>query len=267
MRISTAATPAVTATTTFDTNHGADKATVVPASSVFNFGVYPPVTPGPTPFVFKVPFTTPFAFAGAGGIAWEMLIASRTNTTAFSLDAASGVFNLVGVSFGTGCLASGKTSAASVSSSYSTTTGNLTLNAANFANSAPGALVLGINNQVWNGLPLPFDIPGTTGGSSGTCRVYADYLFDIPLMASATGAMSIATPVAINPSTLGVFFYHWAFGLDAAANSLGVISSNARYTGLGDGTTIGGCRVYAFNNVAATTGSRDSTTLITEFTY
>lgn len=266
-RISTANSLAGTASTTFDNNHGPDKTTVISANSTFNFGVFTAPLPGPAPFVFQFPFTTLFPFAGSAGIAWELIIASRTNTAAFSLDASSSsVFNLVGASLGTGCIASGNTSAATASSAYAS--GTLTLSGASLTASAPGALVLGTSQTSWGGIPLPFVLPGTTGYPSGTCTVYSDYLIDLPQISTSSGGLSQAFPLALGPSTLGGVLYHYGFTLDTAANGFGLVLSNSRFTGFGNGLVPGlGCRIYAFNNSAATTGTKDSTTVVTMFQY
>lgn len=266
VRISTAASLASAASTTFDTNHGADKTTVVPTSTPFNFGVFTAPTPGPNPFVLQVPFNTFFTFAGAGGIAWEMLIASRTNTASFSLDAGSAAaFNIVGVTFGTGCLATGRTTAASASSAYAS--GNLTLSASNLTGTAPGSIVLGTSRTNWGPLPLPLLLPGTTGFPSGSCNVYSDWVVDLPGTSTAAGGLSQVLPLALGPTTLGVTVYHYGFSLDAAANALGLVTSSSRLTGFGDGTVLGGCRIYAVNNVGAVSGTKDSTIIVTEFQY
>jgi hypothetical protein len=68
--ISTAITTSATIDATFDNNHGTDKATVVPANSLFQFAAYPAVTRGPAPFTYQVPFNNPFPFVGAGPICW-----------------------------------------------------------------------------------------------------------------------------------------------------------------------------------------------------
>ena len=268
LRISTAAVTGATATTTYDTNHGADKVTVIPPSTPINFPAVPATTPGPTPFTFHVPFTTPFTFLGAGGIAWEALVDSRVLTAASQMDAATGqaAFNYYGVNFGTGCIATGRTGTATSSGSYAVATG-VTLGASQMTNSAPGGFVLGLSNTTWLGLTLPLDLPGTTGYPSGTCRVYTDWVVEQPTTSSATGSMSLAFPLTLGPATYGVSFFHYAYCLDTAANALNLITSNARKVFLGDGATIGGCRVSNNNNNAATTGTKTALIVVTEFWY
>jgi hypothetical protein len=268
VRISTAAGPAAVASSTFDLNHGADRVAAVPASTPFNFGAFPPLAPGPTPFLYAVPFQTSFAFAGAGGIAWEMLIASRTNTASFSLDATSaGPLHMVGVGFGSGCLATGRMAEATATSSYSPAMQMVTPAAADLTSSAPGVMVLGLDAANWGPLSLPFDLPGTTGHASGTCRVHNDFVLGIGLTATATGGLSLAAPLVTGPTTLGIKLFHYGATVDLAANALGVVTSQGRLSAFGDGQVIGGCRVYAFNDVNAMTGIRDGTIVITRFQY
>ena len=268
VRISTATSAGASASTTFDMNHGADRVTAVPANTPFHFGALPRVTPGPTPFLFHVPFTTHFPFAGAAGITWEMLIASRTNTASFPLDAAlAGAFHLAGVSFGAGCLASGRLALASASSSYNATTQMLTLTAANLTAGAAGVLVLGVDHANWGPVALPFDLPHTTGHPSGTCRVHNDLVLGVPVTASTAGELSLTTPLVTGAGTLGARLFHYGATVDSAANALGLVTSGGRLTAFGDGQAIGGCRVFAFNDVNANTGSKDATLVVTRFQY
>src|SRR5688572_2327424 len=73
--MSTAVTTGATVVSTFDANHGADKAQVLAGRTVsfapFGTGIIP------YPFAYSVPLDAPFAFAGSGPLCWEVRITSR----------------------------------------------------------------------------------------------------------------------------------------------------------------------------------------------
>jgi hypothetical protein len=264
--ISTAITTSATIDATFDNNHGTDKATVVPANSLFQFAAYPAVTRGPAPFTYQVPFNNPFPFVGAGPICWEFRIASRTNATAFSLDAGSGTFSFFSQAIGLGCLATGRTVRAATTAALSAA--NLTVSVTNFAAGGIGLAVIGFNDVNWSGIPLPLLVPGSDTAPSGACNIWSDMILMQAFVASATGAgSSVFAAVPASPAWLGLRAYSWGLGIDAAANPLGVVTTNYRELNWGDALPVLARRNYAFNNVNAPTGSVDATGIIVEFVY
>ena len=269
VRVSTAAVTAAAAVPTFDMNHGADKMTVVPANTPFSFPGMPAALPVGD-FVFQVPFTSTFLFLGAGGIAWEMLISSRTSANSVALDAfmEGGMFTFAATNVGTGCIATGRQVVASASSSYAPASSSVTLTADTLTALAPGALVLGLSVTSWGGLGLPIVLPGTTGYRSLTCTVYTDARVTLPQASTQAGTLSQTFSLPLSAATVGAYAYHYGFTLDSAANAFGAVTSDARLTWFGDGKTVGGaCRVVAPTSATAATGTRQSIFVVTAFMF
>ena len=101
--------------------------------------------------------------------------------------------------------------------------------------------------------PAPLPLPGTAGGASGPCYALADVPYAVPGTLPSTGRLTFRVPVPLRPSFHGVRVYGQAVAIDAAANALGVVTSNginhqvvAPY-----GAQPGG-RVYRSGSLAAT---------------
>ncbi len=75
----------------------------------------------------------------------------------------------------------------------------------------------------WGGLPLPFDLTGI--GAAG-CSLYVRPDVCVPL-ATGGGAASHTEVVPSGPWAIGSVFFNQAWAVDASANPLGVVASNA----------------------------------------
>ena len=258
---STATTTAATPSTSFDQNHGADKSRVITARN-FNF----PQTDHsfvPNPFVYDVPFDIPFIFVGARSLCWEVHKTAATNSAAYFLDAASGAQGhanppLAISRFGAGCRLSATNAPMSADSSavmsWPSGSGNLTVTGTAGPLSGFVIVVLGLRETTAFGgsIPLPFLIPGSGGAPSGPCHLYTDVLLVTASVTTATGASTTPVPVPATPDLNGLrtFAQIWAF--DAAANPLGVVTSNAvNHNFVAPYPTIPVARIYLPGNLGA----------------
>ncbi len=221
----------------FEDNHGADKTRVVDRRT-FNFpgrGV-----PGALPrgWINPLMFDTAFAHPGIMGLTWEAETHAATlNSLSLFHDAASGSDqnpipqNLF---VGTGCRATGRGSAFSLNRTASFNwvngTGSLTLSGSNAPASAPVFIILGASDRIWNGIPLPFLIPGSDVNASGPCFAYTDVLGTLFTGANASGAVAAQNvPVGLHPGLHGLNLIAQLWALDANA-AFGIVTSRAAVT-------------------------------------
>lgn len=158
--------------TTFATNLGSSPANVLPYTTISLPALSNTSLPNPAGWSF--PFATPFTYVSAtGNLCWEFRHRNASVTSAV-LDAVS-INNLTSFpAFGGGCIATGQTQAASISTrSLALNTGNYRNLLARGAASAPAALLLGGARQqitipglcaALEFLPL-VDLPGGTDGA------------------------------------------------------------------------------------------------------
>ena len=229
--VSSAVRGANTPDAIFDNNHGGDKAQVgafhlisLPAVDYKGFR---------GPFDYRFPFAQPFSFAGTAPLCVEYQITSRTTNVTINYDWASGTNTNPGAStrsFGTGCKATGRTSAMTITGSSS---GNWAQNSMSFSWSGSqmtpnsvGFLALGFDNTNWAGLPLPFELPGTASAPSGACRIYTSVLLSIPALTTASGGLSANFGFNVNTSFNGASMFSQYMLPDVAANPWGFVLSN-----------------------------------------
>jgi hypothetical protein len=232
--MSNAATTAGTMSTTFDTNHGANKQQVAAFLQV-NF----PATSGgpiPRPFEYRIPLSQPYSFNGTGGLCWEVKLLARQGTTAVVHDLVTGSSANPGcaiLALGTGCKAGGRTTAVGLSATstmnYTNGSGSFTYNVANAPNNGLGILAMGTSNTNFSGIPLPFEIPNTAGAVSGACYLYNSFAFTLTLTTSATGTASTNLGVPASPLFYGARLFGQTIFADTAvtpSNALGLVTSN-----------------------------------------
>lgn len=271
--MSTAVTPSTGATNAFDNNHGTDKTLIINNRSYSLPASDPTNVPGR--FVLDYPFDTPFFYAApVGSLCWEVIVTAKTQTASVVHDAASTVNANPPLQVGgggAGCLATGRTSAMSATGtstmSWSTGTGTLTFSGTNAPASAPSFHCLGFDKTLWAGfLPLPFQVPGSTGAPSGTCNLYVDPLFAIGASAGTTGALTSAVPIPLAPTWHGVALYSQWLSLDLAANPTGVVTSRMVTHGVSaPNPTTPGCRIFLSGSVGATGTLARAYVLVTQF--
>jgi len=126
--------------------------------------------------------------------------------------------------YGTGCAGSSGTTPSCVPSGLPTIgNSSFSLDVQDAPASAPGTLLLGTNRQVFGGQQLPFSLDAI--GMMG-CTLETDVLLTLGVTADAAGMASVGVPIPLFQWKGGRFTAQYFF-LDAAANNLGVISSDA----------------------------------------
>ncbi len=238
--MSTSTVAATAAFAAFATNHGPNKVQVVTNRVVSIPGNDPSRIPNP--FNIDVPFDpgVTFLFAGGGAsLCWEMQLTARTNTDNVPFDAVANIGNanpptLHSPSY-TGCLATGRTLPMTLSpyfnpilapTSWQNGNGSLATSAVQLAANGIVVFVHGTDRTTWNGLPLPFLIPGSTGAPSGPCTLLTDLGFTRPAIAAANGTATNILSFPLTPALHGATFYTQVVGLDQPANALGLTASN-----------------------------------------
>lgn len=255
--LSNAATTADTISTTFDSNHGSNKATV----AQFKLVQFPSTDHGSTRgFDYKIPFDQPFNFNGTGSLAWEMRVTSRTNPSTYYFDYAYSTSTNPAPyywSYGTGCKATTYSNPMSISGSSSAnwTGGSVTLSYFGnyFPKNALVTLLLGAQDKTFGGAPLPFEIPGTNGFPSGKCFLYLDPLITIPQLTNAQGQLTANIGAGVNTGNNGNVIFVQSVALDTQANAFGLVTSNmVQHQVIAPWTTIRVSNVYATSSVGGT---------------
>lgn len=123
--------------------------------------------------------------------------------------------------YGSGCLGSNGTPTTSAST-LPEFGRKLTLQLSNAKPNAQGFLTLGFSDQLWGGIPLPFDM-GLIGATG--CDVLAAIDLAIPVTTSATGTASREVRIPNDPKFLGTHLYNQWLVADAV-NFLGLVASN-----------------------------------------
>jgi hypothetical protein len=229
---STATTTATTLVAAFDTNHGTDKVQVI-TSKTFNF----PATSTaevPAPFVYRITFDVPFIYLGMAPLCWEVQVTGRTNATALYFDAASGSSTNPPMpmgSFGAGCTATGRgaamTAVPTATMSWGTGSGSLVVSGANAPANGVIVVLIGFRKDNFGGIPLPFLLPGTSTAPSGPCSLHVAIALVMAGLADAGGRSTTTIPVPATLDLNGGSTFEQILALDPAANSFGVVLSNA----------------------------------------
>lgn len=231
--VSTSATAVSAPSSTFDANHGTDRVTVLPPGLV-NF-VAAPRGLAPRPFLHNLVFSVPFARTGNGPVCWDLRVTNRSTSVGFNYDTAVSAGNPAATvtDFGSGCRLFGATAAmaldATASMSWSTTSAVFRFTGARLPVSSVVALSVGGSATSFGGLPLPYELPGTTTAPSGTCTLYADSLAQLPVFTTASGTLVANTnvPLSLHRSMNGASLYTQLIAPAAQANAYGVALSNA----------------------------------------
>jgi hypothetical protein len=92
-----------------------------------------------------------------------------------------------------------------------------------------GMIAIGLSNTASGSVALPYNLAPL--GAPG-CHVYADPLFTTLVPTTGSGTASWATYFT-TPLLFSQHLYSQAFGLDTAANALGITASNGIDTMLG----------------------------------
>lgn len=190
-------------------------------TTVATFSVTTATSTGPTSLLLPNPYVDRVRVA-RNGFPWPLILAEVEVFNYSALDAEA-------KSFGIGCLGT-----AGVPTLRATTP---PVNASNFdvqltnVPASPGIAVIasGLSYTASGALPLPFDL-GLLGAAG--CQDYVS--LDFTQVAIAAGGVATSTfPVPNNSGLLGFLMYQQAVVLDAAANALGLTTSNALRARLG----------------------------------
>ena len=92
---------------------------------------------------------------------------------------------------------------------------------------APAILLMGISAKSWGPIPLPFDL-GPLGAPGNWLRCSGQGAFGFVLSGKGNGAGEASMIFTLPPATLGGTFYSQWIVLDAQADPLGLVTSNAR---------------------------------------
>jgi hypothetical protein len=229
--VSTAVTTSTTLVGTFDLNHGLDKRQVITNRQVNLPASDPADLPGQ--WVLDYAFDVPFAFAGSASLCWEVQITAKTQAANITYDACLGPSTNPAFQSSrafTGCISTGRTAPMALASlgsmNWPAGTGTLNGSATQLLANGPVLYVLGFSRLSWNGIPLPIDVPGSTGAPSGTCTIYNDVWLIRTAVASATGSATSPLVFTPTPDMNGITVYQQVWGLDAAANPFGITTSN-----------------------------------------
>ncbi len=257
-------TPA-SASTTFAQNAGANPTQVLPGSKIDFVATQRPGQGPAVQFELRVPYTTPYIWAGKGVLCLDMTIygneTSAGNNRNFSplLDAqelfASGLSKMPGYSFGQGCSTDGLSSAASASLEVQRRGNSLDLDilAKNGFANGHSALLFGNNaaSRPW--------IPGSA------CTLYSssDYLMLLPGSNDAQGQWSGKVPMGLAPPA---GFAMWAQIASCDPNCQALVLSQGMHMvapAVGPGLT--GVRIANSSDRSAATGTRSHSVPVTEF--
>ena len=271
--VSTAATSSGTINTTFDLNHGLDKVQVV-TNRQYNLPASDPADL-PGQWVLDFAFDVPFVFAGGVPLCWEVQITAKTQAANVTYDAclapaANPAFQNSRAY--TGCLSTGRTSPIAITSvgsmNWAANTGTINASASQLQANGIALYVTGFSRLNWNGVPLPIDIPGSTGAPSGTCRIHTDVWLIRPVVASSTGTATNPLAFTATPELNGLTIYTQVWGLDAAANPLGVTTSNLLLQNLvAPYTVMPISRVFLSGGLGATGSISTNTNVLPTYFY
>jgi hypothetical protein len=238
--LSTAAWPSASASPVFVANHGINRQQVATSRVVTIPANDPSLVPNP--FTIDIPFDpgVSFAFPGGGAsLCWEALILARTNVTSVPFDACT---DLDGANppvqhsrAFTGCLATGRTLPMTLTpvtvppvavTSWPGGFATLATTAVQLAANGPVVFAYGTSRTTWNGLALPFVIPGSIGAPSGQCVLHTDIGFSQATIATSLGTAAGSLAFPINPAMHGTTIHTQVVGLDPIANATGLTTSN-----------------------------------------
>ena len=104
--------------------------------------------------------------------------------------------------------------------------GSYTIDLTNGPVAGLASLFVGLSDQAWGALPLPFDLV-LLGGGTG-CSLVTSGEIQVAMLTSASGTASQVIPLPLIPDLVGELLFHsWVIAdLAAPNNRLGVTTSN-----------------------------------------
>lgn len=216
----------------FADNHGRSPS-LVAARRTFQFPATQSPRTLPAPFEYVIPFDVPFSMSVAA--CWELRLHAHGSTSA-EFDAVQSVGGDSNpgsrfLAFGTGCRPSGSSRTMAVSGvfngDWSLGTFSMRVSSANGPTNAVHVTALGLDNQQSGPLPLPFLLPGSLSAPSGACFLEIDILDTVSGSSDAVGRFATNFGLLLTPAQHGARVFSQVVALDANANALGVVTSDA----------------------------------------
>jgi hypothetical protein len=224
---------------TFAGNHGSNQVTMNVPRLDFPAQTFSAGDPFPRPFAFAIPLPTPFASNGMSALVWDVEVTTRFQMGSGNCDAVQGLAGAWNVAdrFGQGCRRSSTGFPALHDAQMAPQWGagpmTVTLVAANMDPRQdpprPVVFAIGLSSTSWQGLSLPFELPGTRTAPSGPCWINSSWEI---LLAGAVGnsnGFATMTFAAPEPRT-GINLYTQAIGWAPNANPGNLITSNSVHT-------------------------------------
>jgi hypothetical protein len=239
----TTVTPAAMSTT-YATNLTSAMTTIV--NGKFSVVALPAPKPTPAPFAINYPLAAPFIFTTTKGnviLDWTTGTGATTAKKNYQLDAvttaSSGNTGFV-TPFGTWGAFGGKDAASWKGDASKLVPGG----SANFAFSGfkkayTANLILGISNQTYSGLSLPFAL-GVIGAPGNTLYVSMDAILPFTLKQSGSNYIAnLSYSIPKDPKLVGLSAFVQSYYADSTANGAGLVTSNAMQLTIGTAGPIG----------------------------
>ncbi len=238
-----------TLTGTYATNYDGTPVMVF-ARRFFDLPARPASTTQPSSSVIYVPLDAPFTFDSSNNLLFDVTILANNNANQpFLCTTDLATHQTASSRYGTACQTSTNTTPELTADEQALGQGwNVTL--VRGAPSSGAALMVGLGNTSWSGLPLPFDLAPL--GAPG-CTVHVDVLVSMSRFLSAGGGTSWSLPTPNDISLDGASLYGQVAMVDLFANNFGIITSNGVRTTFRPLTPI--TLLYHQGNPAQATGS------------
>ena len=204
----------------------------------------------PSTTFLSLPLDTPYLYTKTNNLVVEHKVYANNNgNAAFTYYLDVDPFRTVTSSYGAGCVnSSSKTG--NVASNVVGLGGYWQLSITNTTPVAPTAVFIGVSNQVWKGLTLPFDL-APLGAPS--CKMLTDMVLTLGGNSNSSGSYSTGFYTPADTKLNNATLYVQAASYDPFANDLGIVTSNGAAVTFGFPARMS--TVQASGNVAATTGS------------
>lgn len=228
LRIGTTTVTPETMSTSFAANVTSSPTQVLSGS--YSLPTLPPIASGPAPFAVTFTLQRPAIFAQANGhLLIDLTLPGTATKAPYFLDAewasGSGVGRVNPYGVG-GKFSYPETYRMSADPSTLKPGGGLDIRCSSFANQYTGTLVLGASGSSWGGIPLPLDL-GLIGAPGNQLYVSMDVQVPFSTFNSSRNYISqLKSPIPAGASP-GLTFYAQAYYLDAAANSAGLVATEA----------------------------------------
>ncbi|MFO1050936.1 MAG: hypothetical protein U1F36_01820 [Planctomycetota bacterium] len=237
-----------------DENHLPTTRQTVFGPTTVNFPDWNPSAVGPAPFDFAVTFPGPYVYTGNHALVIDFSYANNTSTALAQTDRDFNGYTTptAGTSLGTGCIATGRTSAFSHTASM--------VNLANTPVADYGMRFRfgGANAPASTPVVLNIDFVNQNLAGIACSTLYAFPTVSVTRMSSSTGALAdLDFGFTYDPNLLGATLFTQLLAFDAGQSPLPIVVSNGRQTTMPatPGFTNGHRCAYAWYGLPSTTGT------------